>query len=149
MPKQQKESDTLYVGVDEWVNKRTGEIVVADQVIKKVPRNGFEITYLGYFVELFDKLGGKKYQVFKYILKNKSSDNTLIITTRELAKKTNTSTKTVQETLNAMREANLIEKRTGAIMLNPKIAHRGTKDKERFLLQRFEAFETDDEDDVL
>ena len=147
MHKQQKENDTLYAGVDEWVNKRTGEIVVADQVIKKVPRNGFEITYLSYFVELFDKLGGKKYQVFKYILDNKSADNTLIITTRELAKKTKTSTKTVQETLNAMKEANLIEKRTGAIMLNPKIAHRGTKDKERFLLQRFEAFETDEDDE--
>ena len=46
-----------------------------------------------------------------------------------------------------MKEANLIEKRTGAIMLNPKIAHRGTKDKERFLLQRFEAFETDEDDE--
>ena len=43
-----------------------------------------EITYLTYLVDLFDKLGGKKYTVFKYILAHKSAENTLIITTREL-----------------------------------------------------------------
>ena len=68
--------------------KITGEPIIADEVVKKVNRNGFEITYLTYLVDLFDKLGGKKYTVFKYILAHKSAENTLIITTRELARKT-------------------------------------------------------------
>lgn len=145
MPLQKKESDTIYQGTDTWVNQRTGEIIEANEVIKKVPRSGFEITYLSYFMDLFDQLGGKKYGVFKYILENKTAENTLIITTRELAKKTGTSLQTVQATLNLLKDANIIEKRTGAIMLNPKLAHRGSKGKEAFLLHRFETFEEDDE----
>ncbi|MGF0150867.1 replication/maintenance protein RepL, partial [Megasphaera elsdenii] len=80
-----------------------------------------------------------------YILQNKSTDNTIIITTRELAKKCNVSTKTVIETLHILRDANLIETRTGAIMLNPKIAHRGSDGTERYLLQKFSIFSDESE----
>lgn len=140
MPMQKKASTTIYQGKDVWVNQRTGETIEADQVIKKVPRNGFEITYLAYFFDLFDKLGGQKYKVFKYILNNKSSDNTLIITCRELAEKTNTSTNTVNATLKLLKEAGLITQRTGAIMLHPQLAHRGSDRKEAYLLQKFVEF---------
>lgn len=120
-----------------------GEPILADEVIKKVNRNGFEITYLAYFIDLFDKLGGKKYVVFKYIIENKSADNTLIITVRELAEKTGTSTRTVQDTLKLLREAGLIKCRTGAIMLVPKLAHRGSDRREAYLMQKFEVFSDD------
>lgn len=136
--------DTEYVGTDQWVNKRTGEIIEANQVLKRVPRNGFEITYLSYFMDLFDALAGKKYQVFKYIMEHKTADNTLIITTRELVRETGTSATTVQGTLNLLKDAGLITKKTGAIMLNPKLAMRGSNQKEKYLLQRFEAFDQAD-----
>ena len=105
MPLQHKSPETIYRGQEAYVRidaqafqehgevKITGEPIIADEVVKKVNRNGFEITYLTYLIDLFDKLGGKKYTVFKYILAHKSAENTLIITTRELAEKTSTSTK--------------------------------------------------------
>lgn len=152
MPYQNKPNDTLYRGVTRWLQvpndyvAKNGENVIdADDIVKKIPRNGFEITYLTYLFDLFDKLGGRKYQVLKYILQNKSTDNTLIITTRELAKKCNVSTKTVIETLHILRDANLIETRTGSIMLNPKIAHRGSDGTERYLLQKFAVFGDENE----
>ena len=145
---QQKENSTIYQDRDVWVNQRTGEVIEADQVIKKVPRNGFEITYLTYFMELFDQLGGRKYKVFKYIIENKNSENQLIITTRELAVKTKTSLPTVSATLKLLKNANLIEQRTGAIMLNPKLAHRGNDKKEAFLLARFEEFNDEKKEDL-
>ena len=135
-----KSNSTIYQGTDVWVNQRTGETIEADQVIRKVPRNGFEITYLAYFMDLFDKLGGKKYVVFKYILSNKSAENTLIITNRELAEKTGTSLQTVSDTLKLLRESGLLTQRTGAIMLNPQLAHRGSERKEAYLLQKFVSF---------
>ena len=49
MPYQKKTNETIYQDKDVWINQRTGEVIEADQVIKKVPRNGFEITYLSYF----------------------------------------------------------------------------------------------------
>lgn len=140
MTLQNKSNSTIYQGTDVWVNQRTGETIEADQVIRKVPRNGFEITYLAYFMDLFDKLGGKKYVVFKYILSNKSAENTLIITNRELAEKTGTSLQTVSDTLKLLRESGLLTQRTGAIMLNPQLAHRGSERKEAYLLQKFVSF---------
>ncbi|MEQ6219657.1 replication/maintenance protein RepL [Levilactobacillus brevis] len=83
-------------------------------------------------MDLFDKLGGQKYQVFKYIIENRSRDNnTLITTNKELSRLTKTSTKTVQDTINLLKEAGLIERRMGAIMLNPKLVHRGSKSKRK------------------
>ena len=157
MPYQKKSNDTIYQGREAYVKidnkalhetgeiKIVGEPIEAEQIVKKVPRKGFEITYLAYFCELFDKLGGKKYTVFKYIIEHKSADNTLIITNRELAQKTNTSLQTVSDTLKLLREAGLIVCRTGSIMLLPKLAHRGSDKKEAYLMQKFESFETDDE----
>lgn len=132
----------MYEGRDVWVNQRTGEAVEADQVVKKVDRTGFEITYLMYFMELFDKLGGQKYKVVRYILENRSkAENTLIITTEELAKKSKVSRQTVSDALKIMEDANLIKRRTGAIMVNAQLVHRGSVGKERYLMQKFEIFE--------
>ena len=144
MPLQKKENETIYEGRDIWVNQRTGEVIEADQVIKKVSRNGFEITYLAYFIDLFDKLGGKKYVVFKYILEHKNSYNQLIITNRELAKKCEVGINTVTDTLKLLREAKLITQRTGAIMLHPQLAHKGSDKKEAYLLHKFVEFGEDE-----
>lgn len=156
MPYQHKSPETIYHGQEAYIRidpnalqesgevKIIGEPILADEVIKKVNRNGFEITYLAYFIDLFDKLGGKKYIVFKYIIEHKSAENTLIITVRELAEKTETSTRTVQDTLKLLREAGLIKCRTGAIMLVPKLAHRGSDRREAYLMQKFEVFSDDE-----
>lgn len=158
MPYQHKSPETIYHGQEAYVKidskaliesgevKIIGEPILADEVVKKVNRKGFEITYLAYFIDLFDKLGGKKYIVFKYIIEHKSAENTLIITVRELAEKTGTSTRTVQDTLKLLREAGLIKCRIGAIMLVPKLAHRGSDRREAYLMQKFEVFSDDDSD---
>lgn len=152
MPYQHKQNETLYKGRSRWLQvpmnyePKPGENVIdTDNVIKKVDRNGFEITYLSYFFDLFDQLAGRKYAVVKYILQHKSSENTLIITNRELAKKCNVGINTVTETLKILREAGLIITRTGAIMINPKLAHRGKVGRERYLLQKFEEFGEENE----
>ena len=151
-----KETKTLYQGKEAYVQvdleklSKTGEIAlvgdpfVADASLTKVDRNGFEITYLAYLFDVFDQLGGQKYKVFKYIVEHKSSDNTLIITNRELAEKCEVSTKTVSEALRLLREKKLIATRTGAIMVLPKIAHRGKKGREQFLMHKFEEFSNEE-----
>ena len=146
MPKYHKETKTIYQGKEGYVQidlqalHETGKLSIT-----KCDRNGFEITYLAYLFDVFDQLGGQKYKVFKYIVEHKSADNTLIITNRELAKKCDVSTKTITETLKLLKEKGLIATRTGAIMVLPKIAHRGKVGREQFLMHKFEEFgsETD------
>lgn len=153
MPLHKKETKTLYQGKEAYVQldiealattgevKIVGEPFVADASVTKVDRNGFEITYLAYLFDVFDQLGGQKYKVFKYIVEHKSSENTLIITNRELADKCKVSTKTVSDALKLLREKGLIATRTGAIMLLPKIAHRGKKGREQYLMHKFQEFD--------
>lgn len=141
MPKVKKMNDTLYAGQSTWVNKKTGEEITTNDVVKKTGRNGFMITYLSAMINLIDKLGNKKMEVVKYILEHMDkSTNTLIITTTELSKKSKVSRQVVSDTLKILEDANIIARRTGAIMLHSDLVHRGGQEKEKFLLARFEEF---------
>lgn len=136
-----KESTVLHSGLSRWQNLDTGEILEATEVIKKVGRTGFMITYLSAIINLIETLGNKKMQVVKYILANmEKSNNTIIITTRELADKSNTSIQTVTETLKILEKANIIKRRTGAIMVHSDLVHRGSGEKEKALITRFQEF---------
>lgn len=151
MPKEKKEDDVLYAGVDEWVNRRTGEVITANQIIKKTDRNGFMITYLSAIINLIESLGNRKMQVVKYILEHMDkSTNTLIMTNRELAEKSKTSLNTVVKTIAILKQAKIIKTKTGAIMITPELVHRGNKSKEQYLLTRFMEFtDIDDEEKEL
>ena len=134
-------SDIFVPQKEVWVNKTTGEEVEGYKNIQRIERNNFHIVYFSYLFNLFDKLGGKKLQILKYILEHKSNDNILIITNRELANVTKTSTQTVFQTLKLLKEANIIKTRTGAIILNSKFAICGSKGKEEWIFQKFEIFD--------
>jgi hypothetical protein len=142
LSKEIKEDKVLYAGSDEWVNTRTGETITANQIIKKTDRNGFMITYLSAIINLIETLGNRKMQVVKYILENMDkSNNTLIITNRELADKSKASLNTVVKTIAILKKAKIITTRTGAIMITPELVHRGSKSKEQYLLTKFQEFE--------
>lgn len=151
MPKQVKENNVIYTGVSRWQNVDTGEVIETNDVVKKVDRNGFMITYLETIVNLIDVLGNKKMAVVKYILNNMDkSTNTLIITTTELSEKAEVSRQVVSDTLKILTNAKIITRRTGAVMIHPSLIHRGNVQKEKMLLTRFQDFgdevkEVDDE----
>lgn len=131
---------------DIWINQRTGEVIETTEIIKPISRQGFMITYLSEIIRLIDELGNKKMQIVKYILENiDKSSNSMFCTVRELAELTNTSTRTVQETLKTLEKANIIQRRTGGLMINPKLIHRGNNNKEKALLTRFYNFNRGEE----
>ena len=135
------DSKIIHKGIERWQNLDTGEIIEATEVIKKVERNGFMITYLSAIINLIDSLRNKKMQVVKYILNNmEKSNNTLIITTQELSEKSKVSKPIVIETLKTLEDAGIIKRRTGAIMIHSDLIHRGSANKEKALLTRFEEF---------
>ncbi len=142
MPKERNENDVIYSGKSRWQNLDTGEVIETDDVVKKTGRNGFMITYLTAIIQLIDSLGNKKMQVVKYILdKMDKSTNTLIITTEELARKAKVSRQTVSDTLKTLEDAEIIKRRTGAIMIHGSLIHRGNENKEKYLLARFQEFD--------
>ena len=142
MSKREVGNNVIYNGKRRVQDLDTGEIFEVDEVIKKTPRNDFMITYLSAIIKLIDSLGNKKMQVIKYILTNMDkSMNTLIITNRELAEKSNVSVQTVVDTLKTLEQAQIITRRTGAIMIHPNLIYRDSDFKEKYLLTRFKDFD--------
>lgn len=146
MPEQRVEPDIIHQGVSKWQNLETGEIIEAQEIVKKTSRQGFMITYLHQIIKLIDQLGNRKMQVVKYILDNMdTATNTLIITTVELAEKTGVSRQTVSDTLKILERNGIIARRSGAIMIHAQLLHRGSNSKEKYLLTKFQEWQKGDE----
>ncbi|TKG83353.1 Replication and maintenance protein, partial [Staphylococcus aureus] len=73
-------------------------------------------------------------KIVNYILDNVHlSNNTLIATTREIAKATGTSLQTVITTLKILAEGNIIKRKTVVLMLNSELLLRGDDQKQKYL----------------
>lgn len=145
-----RKSKTQYTGKEVWINQATGEIREVDTFEKPVGRNsGFMITYLAEIINLIETLGNKKMLVVKYILENMSkTENTLIKTQREIANILNMSTKTVNETLKLLEDAKIIERKTGAIMVSPKLINNWKSSKEASMMIKYYEFGGDEENTI-
>lgn len=140
----QKQPNIIQVREQEYyqqINPDTGEIIGdirrVDVVVKEVPRVGFAITYLSSIINLIDSIGNKKMQVVKYVLQNMDSNNILLQTVREIADGCKCSVQTVNDTLKLLESAGIVARKTGAVMLSPKLVHKGNVKKERYLMAKF------------
>ena len=131
-----------YRGTSKWRNEETGEIRMFDEFEKPVGRTErFMITYLCEIIKFIDVLGNRKMKVVRYILKNmQKSNNTLLITQEELAKKVGVSRKTVSETIKILVDAELLKKRNGAIMVNPRLMNNKKVWGEAHMMIKFTGF---------
>ena len=98
---------TKYTGREVWINQETGEVREIDAFEREVGRKeAFMITYLGEIINMIETLGNKKMQVVKYILQNMcKTNNTRIITTRDLAERCDVSLQTATVTLKLLETA--------------------------------------------
>lgn len=113
------------------------EVKRMDVVIKEIPRQGFAITYLSSIIQMIDAIGNKKMLVVKYILENMDSNNKLNETTTEIAEHCKVSRVTVSDTLKMLESSGVIARKTGLIMLSPRLIHKGNAQRERYLLTKF------------
>ena len=150
-----REEKMKYTGSSIWqkVDKNTGEILderEVDEFERPVGRNErFMITYLAEIISLIDSLGNQKMKVVKYILKHMNkSENTLIITTRELAKKSGVGYNTVVETLQILDNAGIIQRRTGVVMVSPRLVNNKNAKGEATMMIKYSKFsDTSDTDE--
>lgn len=135
---------TAYVEIDYQALKSTGEVkiigspIIAPTITTKVPRGKFEVTYTAELIGLLEKLGNKKIQVFSYLLENKDSNNSINTSVRDLAKATNTSNKTVQDTLKILQDAGLLTREKSVYMLSPQLMVKGNQMREAYLMRKYE-----------
>lgn len=136
-----------YQGTETYIKASTGECVEVEQYVKYVGRTDpFMITYMSEILKLCDVIGNKKMVIVKYIIKEMNkSNNILNITTTELAKNTKTSRQTVSDTLKILEEADIIRRRIGSIMVNPKLINNKRASCEQKMIIEFKQYGRNDE----
>ena len=143
MNNEERKTRMQYKGTTTWINQDTGEVRTVDEFERPVGRTEpFMITYLAEIINLMETLGNKKMLVVKYILANmEKSNNTLIITTRELSEKCNISHGTVLETLKQLEKADIIKRRIGSIMISPQLMNNKKALGEATMMVKYERFD--------
>lgn len=136
--KAQFEDSQFWVRINPETGEQLGEPEEVNVLVKKMRRGGFAITYLSELVKLIDTIGNKKMKVVRYILQNMDSANKLTETTEEIARHCAVSRSVVSETLKLLDDVGFIARKTGVVMLSPKIVHKGNAKRERYLMTKFE-----------
>ncbi len=132
-----------YVEIDYELLQKTGEIkitsepIVAPEITVRVPRGNFEITYTAELFGVLKKLGNKKIKIFSYLLDKKDGNNCINTNMRQLAKDTEASTKTVNETIHILRDAGLISRQGSVYMLSPNLMIKGSQVREAYLMRKY------------
>ncbi|MCC3380465.1 replication/maintenance protein RepL [Paenibacillus farraposensis] len=135
MPKRESKSPILIKDKSKWQNLSTGEIIEATEIIERTPKKAAIFSAI---MKLVVSSGNKKMKVVNYILENmEKSTCVLITTTRELAEKSGVSYQTVIDTLKILEYYNVIERKTGVIMVNCDLIRDNDEHNEKYLLVRF------------
>lgn len=136
----QKNKDKIeFRGRKRLIDVDTGEVNEFDAYVKKVGRNEpFMISYMQEIMKFIDVLGNRKMAVVKYVFKHMTkADNSLRITTVELAKKVGVSRQTVSDTLKILEQAKLIKRKVGIIMVNPRLMNNKSAENEARMMIEF------------
>jgi predicted transcriptional regulator len=73
------------------------------------------------FLEVLEQIGNKKIKVLEYLIDNMNSNNEIDLSQREIAEATKISIQTINTTMKALTEANVIKKIKRKYVLNTKI----------------------------
>lgn len=132
---------TKVIGKQELVNRTTGEVIECDVVEFEDRDANFEKIWLGHVLSAIDDIGNAKIKVLTYLIKNKSNaDNTVIATQDEIAAVCGVSRQTVNTTLKALENHEIISKHRGVkgvYMLNPNVIFKGTHNKRLNVLLKY------------
>lgn len=143
----ERQARMRFKGQSVWVNTETGETRTVDEFERPVGRTEpFMITYLSEIISLIETLGNQKMKVVKYILKSMDkSSNTLIMTVREISKGSGVGYNTCIETLKLLEDANIIKRRSGSLMLKPKLLNNRRASGEATMMVKYNNFESEEE----
>ena len=140
-----QEAAAKLVGLDVWINQRTGEIIEAQTLTKQLKGDvdiGFEKIWLGHILETIDEVGNAKVKVLFWLIRNKDQGNMVRGTVNEIAQKTGVGRATVGRLMAALRRADVVRLEYGGRwMLNPTLVFKGGHDRRMNVLIRYKSME--------
>lgn len=140
-----------YLEIDSEKFEQSGEVEIVngpvswqqlfDDTIGEAPKGNFGIHRKDWLCNFINVIGGQRGKVGEYLIRKKDGQNKVLATNREIAAQTGVALATTNSILRELRKADCIRCRTAAVMLNPGVAHKGSREREAFLLKLYDNFE--------
>lgn len=137
------------VGSEEWLNPRTG-LIENFQVIQMEDRDfNFHKIWLSAIINSLDIIGNQKTRLAFWIINNLDSNNQLIMTQRQIAKKSGISLKTVTDTLGILQDSKFLQRiNVGAYRVNPDVLFKGSHGHRLSILLQYQQTDMDNRKDT-
>jgi len=128
-PKVTTSKKQKFVGVQEFVNAQTGEVVPM-QVTRVDERDfNFHKVWLQHLIASLDEITNRKMELAFWIIENLNRENQLVMTQRQISDKSGISLTTVRDTMKLLQQGSpafLVRINGGAYMVNPDVIYKGS-----------------------
>lgn len=130
---------TKFVGEEEWVNTRTGEVIKTQTVAKELDGDiGFHKIWLHEILELINEQGNAKTKALMWLLSNMDAGNRVVATHAEIAEAADISTKSVARLMAALEKADVIQQtHKSRWRINPKVIFKGSSQRRGNILIKY------------
>lgn len=116
------------VGTETYINRETGEIQEMQVVSIEERDANFHKIWLSHIIQAMDLIGNQKIKFAFWLLGQMNSENQIPMTLRQMAKKSGMSLDTVNRTVKALIESNLLVRyNIGVYQVNPDMIFKGGK----------------------
>jgi hypothetical protein len=120
------------------VDPKTGEEIWVDSFVFEERDANFHKIWLWHIIQALDLIGNQKIKILSYILENIRPDNLFIGTQRFIAEATESSLKTVTDTLKMLHQADIIKmQHAGVYFVNPNTIFKGERKKRMNILYQY------------
>lgn len=135
---QQTTKKVKYVGTEQYINARTGEIEEM-QVTSIEDRDfNFSKVWMRNFITTLDIVGNQKTKLCFWIIDHVNKQNVLIGTMRGIANETGISLETVRKTMSILLDADFLRRvQNGVYIINPDIVFKGSRTGRMSVLNQY------------
>ena len=126
------------IGTETYINSATGEVSEMQVMSIEERDANFHKLWLGHVLQSIDLIGNQKTKLAFWIIDNLDSENKLVMTQRQIAKKSGMSLQTVARTISSLIDSNfLIKINGGAYRVNPDVVFKGGKNARMNVLLKY------------
>lgn len=126
-----------YQGIQEYINKDTGEVVEMHVTDIEERDFNFSKVWMRNFVSTLELVGNKKTALCYWLIDQLDRENKISMNYRQMSEQTGYSYKTVAVTMSILQDADFLRKVGTAYMVNPDILFKGTKNARMLVLQDY------------
>ena len=132
------EKKIKYVGTEQYINARTGEI--EDFCVTNIEERdyNFHKVWMRNFISTLDIVGNQKTRLCLWIIDHLNKENQLLYTYRQIAATTTMSLETVRTTMKILLEADFLRRiNQGCYIVNPDILYKGSRNGRMNILNQY------------